>query len=278
MSPDAAPRAGLGLTGSRRSLLGHWRRSLGMRRIGALTAWRRHPPSRPSRSIASGAPDSSQPHRSETFELSVDPPEKARVVCVYDKSQIQALDRTKPLLPMRSGQVEQRTNEDERHGTATPFPSFTAGVNGNTNVKPGTVIGKFVPRHRTREFRIFFEEIERNAPEGIDIHIVMDNASSHKTTLIHDWLAKRLCWRMHFTLTSSFWINQVKPLFALFADKQIKRGAHRLVKALIHDFEEYVARRNADLKLLRWTKSTGDILSTIESFCRQTPDVCTENG
>lgn len=235
-----------------------------------------------------------QPHRSETFKLSadpqfvekvrdivglyLDPPEKALVVCVDEKSQIQALDRTQPLLPMRPGQVERRTHDYERHGTTTLFAGFIAGVNANTEVKPGTVIGKCMPRHRAREFRIFLAEIERNVPEGLDIHVVMDNASSHKTKLIRDWFAKRPHWHMHFTPTSSSWINQVERFFALLAEKQIKRGAHRSVKSLIQDIEKFIARQNADPKPLRWTKSADDILATIERFCRRTLDVHSQNG
>lgn len=230
-----------------------------------------------------------QPHRTETFKLSADPqfvekvrdivglylnpPEKALVVCVDEKSQIQALDRTQPLLPMRPGQAERRAHDYERHGTTTLFAGFIAGVTAKTNVKPGTVIGKCMPRHRAREFRIFLDEIERNVPRGLDIHVVMDNASSHKTTLIRNWFAKRPRWHVHFTPTSSSWINQVERFFALLAEKQIKRGAHRSVKALIRDIEGFIQKQNADPKPLRWTKSADDILASIERFCRRTLDV-----
>lgn len=230
-----------------------------------------------------------QPHRIETFKLSSDPqfvekvrdivglylnpPEKALVVCVDEKSQIQALDRTQPMLPMRPGQAERRTHDYERHGTTTLFAGLIAAVTARTDVKPGTVIGKCMPRHRATEFRKFLDEVERNVPRGLDIHIVMDNASSHKTKLIRDWFAKRPRWHPHFTPTSSSWINQVERFFALLAEKQIKRSAHRSVKDLIRDIEGFIERQNADPKPLRWTKSADDILAAIERFCCRTLEV-----
>ena len=138
-----------------------------------------------------------QPHRTETFKLStdpqfvekvrdivglyLDPPDKALVICVDEKSQIQALDRTQPLLPMRPGQIERRTHDYERHGTTTLFAGLIAAVTAPTDVKAGTVIGQCMPRHRAQEFRKFLDEVERNVPAGLDVHIAVDNASSHKT-------------------------------------------------------------------------------------------------
>jgi transposase len=230
-----------------------------------------------------------QPHRTETFKLSTDPrfvekvrdivglylspPDKALVICVDEKSQIQALDRTQPLLPMRPGQVERRTHDYERHGTTTLFAGLIAAVTAKTDMKPGTVIGKCMPRHRAREFRRFLDEVEMNVPDGLDVHIVMDNASSHKTKLIRGWFAKRPRWHAHFTPTSSSWINQVERFFALLAEKQIKRSAHRSVKALIKDIQAFIQRQNVDPRPLRWTKSADDILASIERFCRRTLDV-----
>jgi len=230
-----------------------------------------------------------QPHRTETFKLSTDPqfvekvrdivglymspPQNALVVCVDEKSQIQALDRTQPVLPMRMGQVERRTHDYDRHGTTTLFAGFIAAVTATANeMKAGSVIGKCMPRHRAREFRLFLDEIERNVPKDLDIHIVMDNASSHKTQMIKRWFAKRPRWHMHFTPTSSSWINQVERFFALLAEKQIKRGAHVSVKALIADIMAFIAKRNADPTPLRWTKSADDILASIQRFCRRTLD------
>ena len=219
-----------------------------------------------------------QPHRSETFKLStdpqfvekvrdivglyLDPPERALVLCVDEKSQIQALDRTQPLLPMRPGQAERRTHDYERHGVTTLFAAL--------DVKAGTIVGKCMSRHRAREFRKFLDEIERNVPANLDIHVVMDNASSHKTKLIRAWFAKRRRWHVHFTPTSSSWINQVERFFALLSEQQIKRGVHRSTAELEAAINTYIKTRNADPKPFRWTKSADDILASIERFCHRT--------
>lgn len=229
-----------------------------------------------------------QPHRTETFKLSTDPqfvekvrdivglylspPQKALVICVDEKSQIQALDRSQPLLPMRPGQVERRTHDYERHGTTTLFAAFVAAATAATNVRAGSVIGRCMPRHRAQEFRKFLGEVERNVPAGLDIHVIMDNASSHKTKLVRSWFARRPHWHVHFTPTSSSWLNQVERFFALLADKQIKRGAHKSVKELIASIEQFISRQNANPKPLRWTKSADDILASIERFCLRTLD------
>src|SRR5206468_303802 len=230
-----------------------------------------------------------RPHRVKTFKLSkdplfiekvrdivglyLDPPDKALVICVDEKSQIQALDRTQPLLPMRPGQIERRTHDYERHRTTTLFAGLIAAVTAPTDVKAGTVIGQCMPRHRAQEFRKFLDEVERNVPVGLDVHIVMDNASSHKTQAIRNWFAKRPRWHQHFTPTSSSWINQVERFFALLAEKQIKRGAHTSVKELIAAIEEFISRQNACPRPLRWTKSADDILASIDRFCRRTLEV-----
>src|SRR6267154_1247109 len=219
-----------------------------------------------------------QPHRSESFKLSPDPllvpkvrdivglyinpPDHALVLCVDEKSQIQALDRTQPLLPMRPGQAERHTHDYKRHGTTSLFAAL--------DVKAGTIIGKCMARHRAQEFRRFLDTVEQHVPANLDIHIVMDNASSHKTKLIRDWFAKRLRWHMHFTPTSASWINQVERFFALLTDQQIKRGAHRSTAALEAAIAGYIAARNADPKPFRWTKTADDILASIERFCRRT--------
>ena len=224
------------------------------------------------------------PHRSETFKLStdpqfvekvrdivglyLDPPERALVLCVDEKSQIQALDRTQPLLPMRPGQIERRTHDYERHGTTTLFAAL--------DVKAGTIVGKCMPRHRARGFRKFLDEIERNVPTNLDMHVVMDNASSHKTKLIRCWFAKRSHWHVHFTPTSSSWINQVERFFALLSEQQIKRGAHRSVVELEAAITAYIKLRNAKPKPFRWIKSADDILASIERFCRRTLDTQTK--
>ena len=219
-----------------------------------------------------------QPHRSEAFKLStdpqfvekvrdiiglyVDPPERALVLCVDEKSQIQALDRTQPLLPMRPGQAERHTHDYKRHGTTSLFAAL--------DVKAGTVIGKCMRRHRAQEFRKFLDCIERNVPAELDIHIVMDNASSHKTRRIRNWFAKRPRWNIHFTPTSSSWINQVERFFALLSEQQIKRGAHRSTAELEAAIHAYIDARNADPTPFQWTKSADHILASIERFCRRT--------
>jgi transposase len=222
-----------------------------------------------------------QPHRSETFKLSkdplfvekvrdivglyLDPPERALVLCVDEKTQIQALDRTQPLLPMRPGQVERRTHDYKRHGTTSLFAAL--------DVKAGMVIGKCMPRHRASEFRKFLDEVERRVPADLDIHVVMDNSSTHKTKLIRGWFAKRPRWHVHFTPTSASWINQVERFFGLLTDQQIRRGAHRSTKDLEAAINAFIDTRNADPKPFRWTKSADDILASIERFCRRTLDL-----
>jgi len=197
--------------------------------------------------------------------LYLNPPDRALVLCVDEKSQIQALDRTQPLLPMRPGQAERRTHDYKRHGTTSLFAAL--------DVKAGTIIGKCMARHRASEFRRFLDEVEKNMPDGLEIHVVMDNASSHKTKLIRDWFAKRPRWHVHFTPTSSSWINQVERFFALLTQQQIKRGAHRSTKELEAAISAYIQARNENPKPFRWTKSADDILASIERFCRRTLSV-----
>ena len=222
-----------------------------------------------------------QPHRSETFKLSsdplfidkvrdiiglyLDPPERALVLCVDEKSQIQALDRSQPMLPMRPGQAERRSHDYKRHGTTTLFAAL--------DVATGAVIGSCMRRHRAREFRAFLDEVERNLPAELDIHVVMDNASSHKTRLIQSWFDKRPRWHRHFTPTSASWINQVERFFALLTERQIKRGAHRSTAELEAAIERYIETHNRDPKPFRWTKSADDILASMERFCQRTLSV-----
>ena len=127
-----------------------------------------------------------------------------------------------------------------------------------------------MPRHRAQEYHKFLDEVERNVPANLDIHVVMDNASSHKTKLIRSSLAKRRSWHVHFTPTSSSWINQVERFFALLSEQQIKRGVHRTTAELEAAINTYIKIRNADPKPFRWTKSADDILASIKHYCRQT--------
>ena len=222
-----------------------------------------------------------QPHRVESFKLSsdpkfvdkvrdivglyLDPPDRALVLCIDEKSQIQALDRTQPMLPMRPGQAERRTHDYKRCGTTTLFAAL--------DVAAGTVIGTCMKRHRAREFRAFLDEVESNVPADLDIHLIMDNASSHKTKLIQDWFAKRPRWHRHFTPTSASWINQVERFFALLTEQQIKRGAHRSTAELEAAIERYIETHNRNPRPFRWTKSADDILASIDRFCRRTLNV-----
>jgi len=219
-----------------------------------------------------------QPHRVETFKLSSDPlfvekvhdivglylspPERAVVLCVDEKSQVQALDRTQPLLPMAPGVAERRTHDYKRHGTTSLFAAL--------DVKAGTIVGKCMPRHRAREFRRFLDEIEKNVPTGLDIHVVMDNASNHKTKLIRDWFAKRPRWHVHYTPTSASWINQVERFFADLTEKQIRRGIHRSTAELEAAITAYIETVNANPRPFVWAKSADDILASIKRFCLAT--------
>ena len=181
-----------------------------------------------------------QPHRLETFKLSTDPdfvakvrdvvglyvspPDRAIVLCVDEKSQIQALDRSQPMLPLRPGQPARRSHDYKRHGTTSLFAAL--------DIATGAVIGKCYGRHRAREFRDFLDEIERIVPADLDVHLVMDNYATHKTPLIRNWLARRPRWHVHLTPTSASWLNQVERFFALITERRIRRGIYRSVEAL----------------------------------------------
>lgn len=216
-----------------------------------------------------------QPHRLETFKLSTDPdfvakvrdvvglyvspPQHALVLCVDEKSQIQALDRTQPLLPLRPGQAARRSHDYKRHGVTSLFAAL--------DIATGKVIGQCYPRHRATEFRKFLDEIEAAVPTDLDVHLVMDNYATHKTPMIRAWFAKRPRWHVHLTPTSSSWLNQVERFFAAITDKKIRRGVHRSVADLTADIEAFIAHHNRDPKPFRWTKSADDILASIERFC-----------
>jgi transposase len=148
--------------------------------------------------------------------LYVSPPEHAIVLCVDEKSQIQALDRSQPMLPMRPGQPARRSHDYTRHGTTSLFAAL--------DIASGRIIGKCYGRHRAAEFRKFLDEIEAVVPRELDVHLVMDNYATHKAPLIRKWLAKRPRWHVHLTPTSSSWLNQVERFFALLTDKKIRRG------------------------------------------------------
>ena len=215
------------------------------------------------------------PHRVETFKLSTDPdfvakvrdvvglymapPERALVLCVDEKSQIQALDRTQPLLPMRPGQAERRSHDYKRHGTTALFAAL--------DIATGRVIGRCFARHRAAEFRRFLDQVEANVPPNLDVHLVMDNYATHKAPVVKAWLLKRPRWHVHFTPTSASWLNQVERFFALLTQRQLRRGVHRSVGELHTAITAFIDANNAEPKPFRWTKTAADILASVERFC-----------
>jgi transposase len=219
-----------------------------------------------------------QPHRSETFKLSSDPqliekvrdivglyvspPEHAVVLCVDEKSEIQALDRTAPLLPMQPGQAERRTHDYKRHGTTSLFAAL--------DVQAGRVLCQTHRRHRSLEFRKFLDRIDANVPPELDVHIVLDNYGTHKSLMIRNWFAKRPRFHVHFTPTYSSWINQVERWFAALTQKQIRRGSHRSVLELERAIHQFIDATNADPKPFVWTKTADEILASIARFAVRT--------
>ena len=219
-----------------------------------------------------------QPHRLETFKLSNDPqfiakvrdivglylnpPDKALVLCVDEKSQIQALDRTQPILPMAPGLPERRTHDYRRHGTTTLFAAL--------DVATGKVIGETHRRHRSIEFRSFLDRIDREVPAQLDLHLVLDNYGTHKTPLIRRWLLRHPRVHVHFTPTYSSWINQVERWFSLLTEKQLRRGTHKSTRQLEDAVRLYLATSNQSAKPFSWTKTPDDILASIARFCQRT--------
>lgn len=221
-----------------------------------------------------------KPHRQDTFKLSKDPlfiekvrdivglylspPERALVLCVDEKSQIQALDRTQPLLPMRPGHPENRSHDYVRHGTTSLFAAL--------DVKTGKVVGELHRRHRAREFRHFLQTIDEATPPGLELHLILDNYSTHKTPAIHRWLLKHPRFHLHFTPTSASWINMVERWFATFTEKQLRRGTHRSTQALEEAIRSYLAVTNKTAKPFNWTKSADEILASVQRYCQRITD------
>ncbi len=219
-----------------------------------------------------------QPHRTETFKLSndplfvdkvrdivglyLDPPDKALVLCVDEKSQIQALDRTQPLLPLRPGQAERRTHDYVRHGTTTLFAAL--------DVKSGRIIGKCYRKHRATEFRRFLNRIDAAVPDDLDVHLILDNYGTHKTPAIRRWLARRPRYHVHFTPTYSSWINLVERWFAALTQKQLRRGVHRSTRQLETALRNYVEIHNEDPHPFVWAKTADQILESVARFCKRT--------
>ena len=189
-------------------------------------------------------------------------PEHAPGLCVDEKSQIQALDRTAPLLPMQPGQAERGTHDYHRHGTTTLFAAL--------DVKTGQVLGEMRARHRAVEFRKFLDLIDRNVPSDLDVHLVLDNYGTHKTALIQRWFAKRPRYHLHFTPTYGSWLNMVERWFAGLTARQLRRGVHRSVAALQAAIREYIDAQNVESKPFVWTKSADEILASIARFAQRT--------
>jgi transposase len=213
----------------------------------------------------------------ETFKLSTDPyfiekvrdvvglyvapPDRALVLCVDEKSQIQALDRSQPLLPLMPGQAERRTHDYVRHGTTSLFAAMDAAT--------GEVIGQIHRRHRSLEFRKFLDHIDAQVPDGLGVHLILDNYGTHKTPRIRRWLARHPRFHLHFTPTGSSWLNLVERFFALLTEKQIRRGVHRSVIQLEDAIRAYLATYNRDPRPFRWTKTADEILASVSRLCER---------
>ena len=218
-----------------------------------------------------------KPHLVDTFKLSKDPqfiekvrdvvglylapPEHALVVCVDEKTQIQALDRSAPVLPMMPGMPERRTHDYVRNGVTTLFAAL--------NTATGEVIGQIHRRHRAVEFKKFPVRIDKEVPVGLEVHLICDNASTHKTPAIQRWLSAHPRFHVHFTPTSSSWLNQVERWFALLTDKQIRRGVHRNVQSLERDIRSWIKTWNEEPKPFVWTKTADEILETLAAYCQR---------
>ena len=219
-----------------------------------------------------------QPHRTDAFKLSPDPlliekvrdivglyinpPDHALVLCVDEKSQIQALDRTQPLLPLQPGQAERRTHDYKRHGTTSLFAAL--------ELKTSRLIGQLHRRHRSVEFRKFLDVIEAQVPASLDIHLIMDNYGTHKTAIIRKWFAKRPRFHVHYTPTYGSWINLVERWFAELTNKRIRRGVFRSVKELEVAIRDYIEVHNEDPKPFVWTRTADQILDSIARYARRT--------
>ena len=218
-----------------------------------------------------------QPHRVESWKLSKDPlfidkvrdvvglylapPERAVVLCVDEKSQIQALDRTAPILPMRPGVPERQTHDYKRHGTSSLYAAL--------DITTGKVISALHKRHRAIEFKKFLQRIDQEVPGHLDVHLVLDNASTHKTPAIKRWLASHPRFVLHFTPTSSSWLNLVERWFSELTTKKLQRGAHRSVPELNNDIRAWIETWNEDPKPYVWTKTADQILESISRYCTQ---------
>lgn len=216
-----------------------------------------------------------RPHRHRAFKLSNDPffiekvrdiaglylnpPQNALVLCVDEKSQCQALERTQPVLPMGLGYVEGITHDYVRHGTTTLFAAL--------NIASGEVIDKCQPRHRHQEFLKFLNHIDANVPATLDLHLIMDNYASHKHPKVRSWLAQHPRYHVHFTPTYSSWLNQVERWFGLITQRAIRRGSFRSVKDLVSRIDQFVQHYNRNCRPFSWTATADSILAKLERLC-----------
>jgi transposase len=221
-----------------------------------------------------------QPHRTETFKLStdayfidkvhdvvglyLDPPEQAIVFCVDEKSQIQALNRTQPVLPMMPGVPQRLTHDYVRAGTTTLFAAL--------EVATGKVIGSLHRRHRTAEFKKFLAKLDREVPAGLHVHLVLDNYATHKTAAVKSWLLAHPRFHLHFTPTGSSWLNLVERWFAELTNKRIRRGVHTSVQALERDIRTWIKTWNEDPRPYVWVKPADEILERLASYLKRIPD------
>ena len=217
-----------------------------------------------------------QPHRQRHFKLSTDPffvekvhdivglylnpPDNAMVLCVDEKSQIQALDRTQPVLPMGIGYVEGVTHDYVRHGTTTLFAAL--------DVATGNVLGQCKARHRHQEYLQFLRHVDANVPQDLDVHLVLDNYATHKHAKVKRWLAARPRYHVHFTPTYSSWLNQVEIWFNLITQRAIRRGTFRSVKQLVDKIDLFVQNYNKKTRPFTWTATAQSILEKIERLCK----------
>jgi transposase len=219
-----------------------------------------------------------QPHRTESFRLSQDPllvekvrdivglymspPDNAVVLCVDEKSQIQALERAQPILPMDIGQPERRTHDYVRHGTTDLFAALDYAT--------GNVLGKCFAQHRAKEFKLFLREIDGNVPSDLDVHVVLDNLSTHKTPEIKRWLGKHPRFHLHFTPTHASWLNLVERFFGLLTEHALRRGSHKSSRELRAAIRDYLDAHNDEPKPFHWTKTADEILASIARFATRT--------
>ncbi|MBZ4523276.1 IS630 family transposase, partial [Mycobacterium avium] len=220
-----------------------------------------------------------QPHLVDTFKISndpqfvdkvrdvvglyLDPPDKALVLCVDEKSQIQALDRSAPVLPMMPGMPERRSHDYVRHGITTLFAAL--------DVATGEIIGSIHRRHRTEEFKKFLTKLDKQVPADLHVHLICDNLSTHKAPAVTKWLVAHPRFHMHFTPTYSSWLNQVERWFALLTDKKLRRGVHRSIQALEKDIRNWIDTWNKDPQPFIWTKTADEILERLTAYCQRIP-------